>query len=697
MARVRQMDADRCEPLGADDFAPLFHAKARRPPGRPRGALTRVVATSRALGVHHFAFLRASLLNLDLDAAFKRYLDWGETTADPRHVRHRRAEILAQVLDAGRRLDQTLAPERKLTRQLELLRSDAANRPAVTLPTLDAWMAGEGMDPDVWSEAEALSEYKAAFGIDNLDAADAADGLKDPHAARVHALNDLQMLLAILPAKTDAVDAWFARPVVIRLRNAGIVALEDLVNFINVYGQRWYRQIAGVGVQRASRVVAWLDSQADALQLGIRARSIEKKTVRALRLSTVGADLVLPARFGLVPLERLSLPSELAGVSGVFRSHMANTLEATDDLQAIRRWLSGFDERPATARSYRKEVERFVLWCAVAQRRCVSSVSTLDCQAYRAFLTAVPAHWIHPLPVERVDPLWRPFRRQPAPASQKLALVIVQAMFEGLRDAGYLVANPMRAVQKKFALAKPATPMQRSFTEDEWAHVLRSIEREPAGPPRDRLRCVLELLIATGMRLDELASATRGDLRRESLPDLPDSWVLSVTGKGNKQRDVPIPDDVIELLNQHAEAGYAERDLFTDPFDSPPLIWALAPSVPQWQRGANGQMEARPRVGQGGAPLSSGGIYAVVKRFFARAALGAGAAGLDAERFSRASTHWMRHTFVRQALVDGAPIEVVRDLVGHASIDTTSLYSTQELARKIRAVRALNRRTVTRE
>jgi site-specific recombinase XerD len=67
-------------------------------------------------------------------------------------------------------------------------------------------------------------------------------------------------------------------------------------------------------------------------------------------------------------------------------------------------------------------------------------------------------------------------------------------------------------------------------------------------------------------------------------------------------------------------------------------------------------------------------------------------AGLERARFEAASTHWSRHTFVRQALVDGAPIEVVSELAGHASIDTTSIYSTQELARKISAIRGMKRR-----
>ena len=56
------------------------------------------------------------------------------------------------------------------------------------------------------------------------------------------------------------------------------------------------------------------------------------------------------------------------------------------------------------------------------------------------------------------------------------------------------------------------------------------------------------------------------------------------------------------------------------------------------------------------------------------------------------NTHWMRHTFVRQALVDGMPIEIASELAGHASIDTTSVYSTQELSRKIEAIQSMRRR-----
>jgi hypothetical protein len=354
---------------------PATEAKPRRPPGRPPGALGRVIAPSRKLGVHHFAFLRAGFVGVDDADAFDRYLAWGETTSDPRHVQHRRAEILRLVLDAGRRLDPTLPAEQKITRLLSLLREGTGVRPAVVLPTLDAWMRDEGMDPDLWSEAEALAEYQAAHGIDNQDAIDAAQGLADQARARVGALNHLQTLLALAPTPADAVDAWFARSIAIRLRNAGVRTLDDLANFINVYGHRWHDQLKGFGARRATRVVAWLRAQQDSLQLVIRASVDEPKQVRALRLGVDAGRLVIGPRFGVVPLEQLALPASVNGIDGVLRSHMANALEASDDLQAITRWLSRYDERPATARSYRKEIERFVLWCTTVQRKAVSSAN----------------------------------------------------------------------------------------------------------------------------------------------------------------------------------------------------------------------------------------------------------------------------------------------------------------------------------
>lgn len=53
----------------------------------------------RVLGVHHFAFVRESLLGLDLAEAFHRYLAWSEATTDVRHVQRRSDGLLEHIID----------------------------------------------------------------------------------------------------------------------------------------------------------------------------------------------------------------------------------------------------------------------------------------------------------------------------------------------------------------------------------------------------------------------------------------------------------------------------------------------------------------------------------------------------------------------------------------------------------------------
>jgi integrase len=154
---------------------------------------------------------------------------------------------------------------------------------------------------------------------------------------------------------------------------------------------------------------------------------------------------------------------------------------------------------------------------------------------------------------------------------------------------------------------------------------------------------------------------------------------------------VPLNDEVVRLLATHGKEFMDEDKLCADS-RTLPLIRTLHASVAQWGRGEGGALQAISLSEHPGSALSASGIYAVLKRFFTQAAKTAAEAGLDPRRFERASTHWLRHTFVRQALVDGVAIEVVSELAGHASIDTTSIYSTQELARKIRAVQGMKRR-----
>ena len=681
---------------------PLFHSAPPRKAGRPKGSIAKVMQEARALGVHHFAFVRSSILGLDLAEAFERYMAWSETTTDLRYVQNRRDALLKQIIEAGRQYDATLSGGAKITNLLDLLRSDARPKPAVVLPSLDEWIEAEGMDPDMWSEADMLDEYKAAFGLDNADAQEAGAGHKDVVGDRVRALNHLETVLSVIPAATDRLESWFAKPVVKVMRNVGLLTLGDLVRFINVYGYRWHSQMKGFGVVRAKQVLTWLILEQDHLNLLISGTVHEPKSKQELRLAAlvpaVGAPQGL-AQFGAGTLVRSGLARmqatpELAGERGDFRSHMANTLGAKNDLEAVDIWLGRYAEKPSTQRSYRKEAERFLLWCAQELRKPLSSVTAPDVMKYRAFLQAVPSTWIQKIPLKRTDPAWRAFRTQPSPASQKQALVILQTLYGGLVDAGYLVANPFRSIMKSFDLPASKMDIKRSFTEAEWLHVLHCVDAQSAGPENLRLKCILELLVTSGIRLEEAARATHKDLRLEALPDLPETWILTVTGKRNKTREVPLNPDVVRLLGLHG-GDFLDEDLARENQADLPLIRTLHASVAKWSRGQGGELVVGSKNESAGTPLSSAGIYAVLKRFFRQAAKTAEVVGLDSRRFEKASTHWMRHTFVRQALVDGVPIEVASELAGHASIDTTSIYSTQELARKINAVAGMRRRVVS--
>ena len=82
---------------------------------------------ARVLGAHHFAFVRESLLGLDLAEAFHRYLASSESSTDVRHVQHRRDVLLQHIIEAGR--------------QMEAHKQDSSKNPPVNGGELDTSVA----------------------------------------------------------------------------------------------------------------------------------------------------------------------------------------------------------------------------------------------------------------------------------------------------------------------------------------------------------------------------------------------------------------------------------------------------------------------------------------------------------------------------------------------------------------------------
>lgn len=153
-----------------------------------------------------------------------------------------------------------------------------------------------------------------------------------------------------------------------------------------------------------------------------------------------------------------------------------------------------------------------------------------------------------------------------------------------------------------------------------------------------RDRAILETLYATGCRASEVAGLRSIDL------DLTARMARCV-GKGDKERRVPLGSRAIAALT-----SYLAQDR--------PLLVARSP-----------QTEAV-FVSRTGRGLSRVGVWGVVKRH-------AQAAGLTSD----VSPHTLRHSFATHLLAGGADLRVVQELLGHASIATTQIYTRVELSR----------------
>lgn len=184
----------------------------------------------------------------------------------------------------------------------------------------------------------------------------------------------------------------------------------------------------------------------------------------------------------------------------------------------------------------------------------------------------------------------------------------------------------MRGPRVKKGLPRPVTPdeaVNLAFTVDEDAS-------EPWIGARDR--AVLLLLYGAGMRIAEALSLTGAAM--------PIGETMTVTGKGNKQRVVPI----LPLVRD-AVADYAAK-----------CPWPLTKEDPLF-RGAKG------------GPLSQGMVQKAMAR--ARVSLGLPAT---------ATPHALRHSFATHLLSAGADLRSLQELLGHASLGSTQIYTKVDAA-----------------
>ncbi|MEO1192258.1 MAG: site-specific tyrosine recombinase XerD [Pseudomonadota bacterium] len=228
-----------------------------------------------------------------------------------------------------------------------------------------------------------------------------------------------------------------------------------------------------------------------------------------------------------------------------------------------------------------------------------------------------------------------------SPRSQARRLSCLRQFFGFLVSEGLLDQDPTQALDSP----RQGQSLPKVMSLEEVERLLAAAGRQE-GPEGLRLRALVELLYASGLRVSELVGLADAALAR-------DPTLLTIAGKGGKERLVPLGDAAREAVAAYRQV---RAHFLPKSIQSPYLFPA---------RGAGGHL-TRQQVGRALKSLAN-------------------EAGLPVERVS---PHVLRHAFATHLVEGGADLRAVQSLLGHADIATTQVYThvaAQRLRRLIEA------------
>ena len=273
-----------------------------------------------------------------------------------------------------------------------------------------------------------------------------------------------------------------------------------------------------------------------------------------------------------------------------------------------------------TQRNYRQALEEFTRWHR-SERTAAPPWTNLNRDDFRAYLRFLG-------------------REQVARASVRLRFSALRSFYKFLVRRGIVATTPIKNIQ----LPKLERRLPRFLTAEQMNGLLNAPLLEFAeqskvakekGEEIDRTiyfrdAAILETIYSCGLRVSELCG-----LRMEDLDS--SERLIRVRGKGKKERITPIGDHALQAIN------YYWKGLGSIPERAQPVFWTS-------------RNQAR--------PVAARVVQARLKRYLARA-------GLDPEL----TPHKLRHSYATHLLDGGADLRSVQELLGHAHLVTTQVYT----------------------
>ncbi len=213
-------------------------------------------------------------------------------------------------------------------------------------------------------------------------------------------------------------------------------------------------------------------------------------------------------------------------------------------------------------------------------------------------------------------------------------IAAVRSFFQFMAEEGVVEHNPADRLKAR----RPGRPLPDVLSEQNMVDLLEAAAAHP-GPEGLRDRTMLELTYAAGLRVSEVVGPTGVELASLSLDD---GWVR-VLGKGSKERVVPLYSGITDLLRLYLREA------------RPTLA----------RRNRRDRREPRAAfLNAQGRTLTRQGYWLVLKRCAA-----------ETDIYARITPHTLRHSFATHLLHGGASLRHVQELLGHANIATTQIYT----------------------
>jgi integrase len=337
-------------------------------------------------------------------------------------------------------------------------------------------------------------------------------------------------------------------------------------------------------------------------------------------------------------------------------------IHAKNDLEATAHWLALYEAKKTTFKSYRRESVRFLLWCIYEIGKPLKDLKIDDLQSYFNFLQNPPKAWMASQ-INALDHVDGCFLKGISAKSAKYSITIVNSLLNYLVEANYLKNNPLKLAKKSMSFAKQDNSRKyevwsKILAEDEWAAILQAINAMPSNTHHEidlkmRTKFLFALLYFLGLRINEVVTHCWGDFKlKDGL------WWMVVTGKGDKLGHIPVNDELLNYIKEYRL--YLELEPFPQEYEKENFI------ISKYSR----------------KPYKIRTLYNLVKSIGEVAASYFPEQPLKQEKLRDFSPHSLRHLSASHQAGLGIPMNMIKDNLRHASINTTQIYvHSDDLAR----------------